>query len=259
MFKTEIDVAEMVKDLSVKEKRQLPFAVMLALNDAMFEVRTAWRNQIGQVFDSPVNLTVNAVLYHKATKDNLVAEVYLRNEAPNGTPPSRYLLPQIQGGVRQEKPFEHVLRQAGILGPDEFVVPARGFPLDAFGNVPGGIVNAILSDLGAQRDANANATAKSKAKRSRRKAVAKRAVYFESAPALAKSQGKPSHLPRGIFQRTRFGAGSSIRMVFVIVRGAPTYGKRFDALSLAKAAFDESFPLRFKLRFGQALATARDV
>lgn len=265
MFKLTIDDRALIANLSDLEKTQLPFATMLALNDAMFAVRDEWIQQIGTVFDQPNALTRGAVFYRKATKQNLVADVYLggssepglRQNVGNGTNPSQYLLPQVQGGAREEKPFEHLLRQAGILGTDEFVVPARGFPLDAFGNVPASTVATILSDLSAQRDPAANATAASKAKRARRKDVGKRAVYFESAPGFSASQGRRQHLPRAIFQRTKFTSGSAIRMAFIIVKGAPRYRVRFDHEAFAAKVFHAAFPKAFKIRLAKAVATAR--
>src|SRR6185436_14569780 len=223
----------------------------------MFDVRKAWSDAMPSVFDQPTALTRNAVLYKKATKDNLVAEVFIRDEASKGTPPSRYLISQVEGGPRDEKPFEHLLRNAGILGSNEYAVPAKGFPLDAFGNVPGGVINAILSDLQASRDPLGRSSAESRAKRERRRNVSKRAVYFLSNPNLPRSGGRRQHLPYGIFERTKFGSGSSIRMVFVIVKGAPTYRVRFDAQGLAQRAFNESFPARFEQRMLAALRSAK--
>lgn len=257
MFKISIDESQLQQKFSDLEKRQLPFATVGALNDAMFDVRDRWHQAIGEVFDDPTPFTRKAVLYKKATKANLTAEVFLRDEASGGTAPARYLAPEVVGGGRHEKPFEHLLRLAGILGPDEFVVPARGFPLDAFGNVPKGIAVKIISDLQASRDPATRSTALSRAKRARRKAVGKRAVYFESAPGLSASQGKKQGLPRGIFERTGFALGSSVRMVFIIVKSAPRYRVRFDARAFAQQAFNASFPVRFRQRLDLAVRTAR--
>ncbi len=257
MFKIDVDDSALAKNLSDLELKQLPFATMNALNDAMFAVRDGWAQEMAKVFDRPNQLTINAVLYKKATKQNLVAEVYLRNEASQGTPPSRYLLHEVTGGARDEKPFEYVLRRAGLMGADEYVVPARGFPLDAFGNVPGSIANAIIADLQAATDTTSRSNAQSRSSRARRKIVSKRAVYFESSPNLSASQGKKQHLPRGIYQRTAFGLGSSIRMVFFIVKGAPRYKVRFDAQALAQRLFSQSFAVQFSKRLKQAVATAR--
>lgn len=250
MFKTDVDVTVMLARMSDLEKKQFPFAVSGALNDALFDARDAWRTNIASVFENPTALTMNAVLYKKATKENLVAELFLRDEATKGTPPSRYLLPEVKGGERQEKPFEFLLRNAGIIGNNEFVTPARGFPLDAFGNVPGGVLQAILSDLSAQRDVTANSTAESRRKRARKKNIGKRQVYFLN-------RAKRGRLPRGIFERTATGFGGSIRMVLAIVEGAPGYRSRFHAFEIANRAFAASFPVRFAERLRQAVATAR--
>lgn len=255
MFKIEYNDTVLVSRLSDLEKRQLPFATMQALNDAMFAVRDAWQKAVPQVFEQPTPFTMNAVLYKKATKDNLVAEVFLRDEMRDGTPPARYLATQAQGGAREEKPVEFLLRNAGLIGANEYLVPAKGFPLDAFGNVPGGIVNAMLSDLQAARDPLNRSTPESRAKRGRRKDASKRGVYFMSGGAAG--GGRTSHLPKAIFQRTAFGAGSAIRMLFIVVNGAPRYRKRFDGEALARATFHAAFPKAFNLRLSAALANAR--
>jgi hypothetical protein len=182
MFKIDVDTSKLVGEMSDLEKRQLPFATANALNDAMFDVRNAWREAMPQIFDQPTQLTLDAVLYKKATKQNLVAEVFLRNEATKGTPPSRYLIAEVEGGARREKPFEFLLRRAGVLRTDQFLVPAKGFPLDSQGNVPGGIVNKILSDLQSTREVAARSTPASRAKRARSRNIAKRGVYFLAGP-----------------------------------------------------------------------------
>lgn len=251
MFKAGIDTVQLIAKMSDLEKRQFPFAAMLAINDAMFDVREGWKTEIATVFQAPVPLTINAVLYKKATKDNLVAEVFLRNEATKGTPPSRYLIESIKPeGGREEKPFEYLLRQAGVLGNNEFVTPARGFPLDAHGNVPGGILTAILSDLQASRNADARSNAASRRKRSRRKNTDKAQVYFYD-------RGDRGKLPRGIYQRQGVRAGSSIRMVLAIVEGAPVYRQRFDAYAIAERIFNKQFAIRFPERLAFAVRTAR--
>jgi hypothetical protein len=257
MFKTDIDPSVLLARFSDLEKRQIPFATVGAINDSLFDARDAWRNNIASVFQQPTQLTLNAVLYKRATRDNPVGELYLRNEATKGTPPSRYLLPQVRGGAREEKPFEHLLRQAGVLGSDEFVLPARGFTLDAHGNVAGGTIEAILSDLQAHRDTRRNSTAASRKKRSRRRDIGKRSVYFLSRGPEDIGGGKIQHLPRGIYERTRTGFGSSVRLVLAIVQGAPTYRTRFDAFEIANRAFAASFPVRFRERLRQGVLTAK--
>src|SRR5688572_6410454 len=171
MFSILLDDKVLQAKYSDLEIRQLPFATVGAINDALFAARDAWRTQLGSVFDRPTSLTLNAVLYEKADKANLHGELFLRNEASKGTPPSRYLVNQVRGGDRREKPFEFLLRQAGVIGADEFVMPARGFPLNAQGNLPAALTRTILSDLQATRDPLGRSTAASRGKRARRKAI----------------------------------------------------------------------------------------
>src|SRR6185369_2436671 len=134
MFKVDIDANRLLATLSSLEREQFPFACMLAINDSMFDVRHAWDQGVVEAFDRPTPLTRKAVLYKKATKQDLTAEVFIRDEVANGTPPSRYLFHEVTGGAREEKPFEQILREAGVLGANEFIVPAKGFPLNEFGN-----------------------------------------------------------------------------------------------------------------------------
>lgn len=258
MFRITMDDFVLQRRFSDLERRQIPFAAVGALNDSMFAVVRSWRVGIQHEFDAPTPRTVNAVSYKKATRQDLFADVFLKGrDDVEGSPPARYLAPQATGGPREEKPFEHLLRQAGILGPDEYVVPARGFPLDAYGNVPGGIVTAILSDLQASSDPAARSTRASRAKRARRRNINKRGVYFESSPKLSASQGRRQHLPRAIYQRTRFSSGSAIRMVFIIVQGPPSYRKRFDPRAFSERAFREAFPFYFEKRLLEGVRTAR--
>jgi hypothetical protein len=259
VLKVNFDVADFVKDLTDIQLKQMPFAVSQALNDSMFDIRQAWMTQIGTVFDRPTPLTINAVLYTKSTKDNLVAQVYIRNEVAGGTSPAQYLQAEVAGGQRLAKPFENRLRNAGLLDSSEYIVPAKGFPLDQFGNIPATTQRTILSDLQALNDPQGNSTSASRAARLRRKNVGKNSTYFESAPVLSASQGKHQPLPRGIYQKTRSGSGSKIRMVMAIVKTAPRYNKRFDASALAQQTFDAVFEGHFTTRLNLAVLGQRRV
>mgnify|MGYP001609185730 CR=1 FL=1 len=257
MFNVLLDDKVLQAKFSDLEIRQLPFATVGAINDALFAARDAWRNEIGSVFDRPTSLTLNAVLYTKATKAVLHGEMFLRNEAHKGTPPSRYLFKEVTGGDREEKPIEYLLRRAGIIAADEFVMPARGFPLDASGNLSPGVLAAILSDMAASPEEKAHSTAASRRKRSRRRDISKRQVYFLSRGKGSQIGNRTQHLPRGIYERTGTGFGSSVRMVLAIVKDAPTYSQRFKAVAIAEGAFHKTFPIAFRARLKQGVLTAK--
>lgn len=253
MFNTSIDAAALVANLSDVEKRQFPFAVMQTLNEAAFEVRKGWEKEIPAVFDRPVPLTQRAVQYRKATKQTLVAEVFLRNEADKGLAPVKYLAPEVEGGPRAAKRSEVLLRRAGVLGPGEFAAPAEDLKLDEFGNIPGTLMRTILSDVQATADPLDRSNRKSRKRRSRRKDPAKRWVYFYN-------RAKRGNLPRGIFRRMRESDDGKIvhtveGVLFPIP--APDYDKRYRVFDLAQRLFPEAFTRLWPGVLARAVANAK--
>ena len=83
-------------------------------------------------------------------------------EGFGSVPAWRYLGPQVAGGTRLTKSGELQLIEAGIMRSNEVIVPGQGIKRDAYGNVPGSIMNRILSDLGQGRTRQQNTTAQSR-------------------------------------------------------------------------------------------------
>jgi hypothetical protein len=200
-------------------------------------------NQTRKVFDNPTPFTMNSTYVRPATPTRLVAEVGFKGGTE--TRP-HYLAAQTVGGSRTIKRFEFWLRRYGVLGQDEYVVPAKGFPLDVYGNVPRGIITAILADVQAHPDLYARSTSESRAKRSRRKLIAKRAIYFATRPG--------SNLPLGIYQRTRTAFGSSVRGVFMFVRG-PRYKVRLPLLDIVTMVYDRHMADEYSRQLNNAFAS----
>lgn len=240
------DIADLKSRLRDRERRQLPFALMLALNDTMKAVRLAEQREIARAFDRPTKLTRNSVLYREATKQRLVAEIFIRgrDDFGKGTPPAEFLAPQHRGGIRKPKPFEKALRRKGLLGSDEYAVPAKGFPLDTFGNIKGSRLEAMLSQLQAA-EMTAGFMANETERSGRRNRRAGKARYF-----IADGTGR---LPRGIFERS----GATIRAMLIFVKGAPSYAERFHFEKVGVAEARRVFGPHFKERFLKAIATAR--
>ena len=247
VFKTDINAENLVAVLSELEKQQFPFALATALNDTAFQdVRPGWRDEMQRVFDRPTKLTLNAVLVRKATKTRPFAVIFIRNQATKGTPPARYLQAQARGGTRRQKPFENLLQAAGILSGNEFAVPGKSFPLDQFGNVPGRVVNSLLSDIKASRDESAFSTPESRRRRERRR-TRRGGLYFLS---------RGDRLPRGIYERIRTGFGTGVRTVFFFV-GNARYRERFDPGEVTSDLFNRNFPRRFEASLARAVASAQ--
>ncbi len=201
--------------------KQMPFATVVALNRLAFGARQAWAKLAETVFDRPTSLTKKAALYDKATLAKPTAEIKLRDEAPRGTPPVKYLAPEVYGGSRPLRRFERWLIARGLMPRGMFAVPGAGAKLDAYGNLAGGQFTKILSALGAHPDVYSNTTANSRSRRKRTRG----GQYF----AVLVKQG---NLVPGIYERINFAFGSSVRPIVVYVR-APQYRIRYSVFDVA--------------------------
>jgi hypothetical protein len=237
--------------LSDFERRQVPFATQQAINATAFETRKEWAEAMPRVFDRPTALTTNAVLYRKATRANLTADIFIRDEAFKGTPPAKYLLAQVEGGTRRRKGLEARLGAKGLLPDGMFVVPGAGAELDNYGNIRGSTINRILSQLGARFDPLQNETDVSRGRRQRRekKKGDRRGDHF----ALRRSHGR---LQPGVYQRISTGFGSAVQSVLRFVDRVH-YGKRYDIFGMAQKIYDSRFPANFRREFDKAMASAR--
>ncbi|TDB28410.1 hypothetical protein ATCM_12495 [Stenotrophomonas sp. ATCM1_4] len=235
------------RQLTDLERSQLPFAASQAANKVAFEIRERWKQRAPQVFDRPTPLTKNAALYRKATKARPYAEIFIRDEAFKGTPPSKYLFTEVEGGTRRRKGFERLLQGKGLMSPSQFAVMGRGARPNQYGNVPAGQVTKLLSQLGAQRDRYQNQTPTS-AKR-RRSRAPKGGEYF----VITKRRGK---LRPGIYERIGTGWGSAVRSVFIFTNTA-NYQPRYDIFGMAEDTWKKLMPFYLKRELEKAMETAR--
>lgn len=221
-----IDVRVESRDLEALSRRLaalgnglgLAFAQARATNALAFNVRTRWRDKAGEVFDRPTPFTRNAALVRKATVQQPVATVFIRDEAGDGVPPARYLQQQVTGGERRLKRSEKALQAAGLMPEGHVAVPGQGAKLDSYGNIRAGQITRILSALKASNDPLQNATARSQAKAKRR-----------NAPAIFALPSPRGRLPPGVYERR----GRKIIPLLVFVRGA-RYRPRFDVFQYAR-------------------------
>lgn len=233
------------------ERQQLPFACAQAANATAFGIRQKWAEVMPRVFDRPTPLTRNAIVYDKATKAKPYAVVRVRDEAFKGNPPAKYLLAQVFGGQRAAKGFEKRLQSANVMPAGLAAVPGKGAQLDAFGNIAGGQMNQILSQLGARFDPLQNETETSRGRRQRREARngTRRTDYF----AVKQKRGG---LRPGVYQRIRSGFGSAVRIILAYVRPA-RYRPRYHIFQLAERLYPRLFAFHFDNELKKALQTAR--
>lgn len=229
------------------ERKNLPFAIVQACNSTAVEIRQQWANTAPRVFDNPTQITRKAAQYRKATKQKLYADIYLRDEASNGTPPAKYLQTEVEGGQRRKKGFELLLQQKGVMPPGMFAVAGQGAKLDQYGNVPARQISQVLSQLGARQDKLQNQTDTSA---KRRRAKSKRGgEYF----TVQKKRGR---LLPGVYERITTAFGSAVRSIFIFT-GKANYTPRYNIFALAQRSWDKLMPFHFNRELAKALETSK--
>lgn len=241
------------RQFSEIERKNLPFAVMQACNAVAYEIRETWARTASRVFDRPTQLTIKAAQYEKATKQKPYAVIKLRDEALKGTPPAKYLLPQVEGGTRRLKGMERLLQSKGAMPQGMFAVAGKGAHLDAHGNVSAGQVRQIISQLQAGLEAGymSNESATSRARRLKRQA--KRGERGGNYFTLKTRRGR---LLPGVYERLNTGFGSAVRSVFVFVRSV-RYRQRYDIFGLAQRQWNKLMPFHFNRELGKAVQTSK--
>lgn len=217
------------------ERVLVPEATAAALNYTAYDLREENRPHMQAVFDRPTRYTLNSLNVTPADEGHLTARLWFKDSAGST---QHYLLPQVEGGGRGHKRFERLLIQAGIMRGNEYAVPGKRAPLDAYGNIRGSLITSILSQLGAMHDVYQRETA-----RSRKRAGPARTRYFVPGP------GSWDRLPRGIWTKPTSASGPMPIIMFV---RKPTYQVRYRFHEFNTARAEAMFPERFD----RALAAA---
>lgn len=243
----EISVRSNIKDirrsLATLVGKQMPYATALAVTRTAQDVKAAIEKEMSVVFDRPTRWTLNSLRLFPAKKSNPTAKVWMKNEADKATPPSRWLKPQIDGGQREDKRSERMLKAAGILPQGMAMVPGAGAVLDKYGNMSRGQITQILSGLAAFNTAGFTANASNSA-RSRAKGNAVR--YF-----VLRKGGRPI----GIAQRT--GKSKSSIVVVMAFVSRPNYSKRLDFYGVADRVVAARLTANLDAAISEAVRTSR--
>lgn len=204
-----------------------------ALNSVAFMVLRNLQQEITNKFDRPKKTTISAIIYEKATIDNLVVKIKPR-DTNNGTPPANYLLPNILGGKRKKKGFENVLTRAGFLSAPGVMVPTTYAKKDQYGNLPSGEIVKMLSNIKSfgEEGFTANATNSKRSKKKRKAQGSYFARYLED----TKDNGAT------IF----FRKGSDIVPVLIPKPNIPTYKPIIDYKKIIDDTYDQNIEKEYK-------------
>lgn len=241
-----VEAAAFKRSLTALEKREFPYAAARALTFTAKDVQKNTVKRMQRVLDRPTRFTLGAFRVLPAKKNYLVAEVGFREFTSTSAGFRSYLEPLEYGGPRPPKRFEKRLRAIGVMSDSEYAVPAKGFRLNAYGNIPSSRFVQILSQLKAFNDAgyDANQTAASK-----KRAGARRAQYF----AVSSRSNRKSKLPPGIYERRAKGRVKGV-MMFV---KRPVYRAVLGFRDGAEKTTRARLPINFRRSMDVALKTSR--
>ncbi len=232
------DVIRMLDDV---QRKQVPFATAKALTLTAKNAEKAVYAEMRQKFDRPTPMTMKSLRTKPATKRDLTAMVYLKDQSAGGK--SRSMLEVIghefSGGDRNRKRLELWLQRAGLISQGEFVAPGQAVKLDQYGNMSRGQIQQIMSQLRLGLDPY---SWKSKSARSTRNVKRAGEMFW--------SRG--GRFPRGVWMR----AGASVKPILIVV-SKPHYKQRIDMDKIARRVIARDFDGLFARSMSEAMRTAR--
>ena len=200
-------------------RKQLPFATSVALNNTGFDMRNAFNKGTLSAFNKPTRFTQKAFLTTKSKKTNLIVHVFAKDK--EGGDAARYLRFGVKGGARPAKGYERFF--SGL--PNDGTVNAYFIPsqikVDGFGNV----TRANLKKVSAAVQNN---------------------KAFIGTP-------RNSSRPPGIYERD----GNKLITRFVSVSTRPTYTGRFNLQVIGDKVINRRLNQHFNKAMSKAIATAR--
>lgn len=215
---------------------QLPTIAVNAINRTAFLVRKAEQEAMRSVFDRPTPWILNTVWVEQATLEKPVATV-----GPNdyfGPVWSRVMVPHVHGGPRLQKTVEQRMVRTGLLPAGWFILPAKGMPLDSYGNPLQGELIKILSWLQALEIGNYNPNSRRQNK-TQRKGVS----YVLAYPGRSK-------LPPGIYQRI----GKQLLMMLYFTNQV-TYQPRLPWFEVAQKVIDDNLEVKIRAEIYKVMGT----
>lgn len=240
------DLSKFERSLTDIERKQLPYAIMLTLNEAAKGGRLEVQREMDRVFDRPTPYAKRGVVYDRATRQNLQAAVVVTGDrTKGGLPATAFLGPQIEGGTRTHKAFERQLIDRNLMKRNEVAVPAKRAPLDRYGNMTQGFLNRVMADL--QIDyRGAGAT------RVRSDQSIKRNKNYKNARFFAAK--RPGHLFPGVWQRDPTTQAIFPVILFV---SRSTYRIRLHLREVVGRYVTANIHDHFAAAFERAVRTAR--
>ena len=239
------DADDLIKDLDIIRRVQMPFVASWALNQLGPKIRKLHQVEMARDFNNPVPFTTNSPRWGasgyqpwtRSTKQNLEMGIWISEDGAKGQDPARYLFPQVQEPGRSRKQvyvtrFSKALRRRGALEGAEYALPIRGSSaarLNSYGNISPGQYTQVLYAIGAMTDFVARRAGQSKRGPSKE--------YFV-VPTTPAPGARKSNLTPGIYRRK----SDSITMLFKTLPEAPDVSPKYDFYGSTVGWAEDYFP-----------------
>ena len=230
-----------------KLSKQMDYALMLTLNDLVFDGMNSMKKEIRGKLNLKNKQTVNAFQIKKATKTNLVATLSVDDWKWQAD----VLKPHFYGGDRKRKGMEKAMSYAGVMSKSNILTPSPRTKIQSSTYVQ--MMSYLRLNYKAGYDANRN-------DKSRRKK--KNTKFF----IATKSSKRTRHLHPGIYARMNGGdiykdVNKSLDETTIVsmlrVAKKPYYRKRFDFRKTVGTAIARRAQKLFYQSMTKALRTAR--
>ena len=202
-------------------RKQLPFATSVAINNTAFDVKTALGKGTLGAFDQPTKFTQKAFLVSKSKKTALVSHVFAKDKA------SKYLRYGVKGGVRLPKGFELYfggLKDDGTIPPKSFFIPTSFVKTDRHGNVTRSTLKRTTKGISGNP----------------------RGGFFIGTP-------RNNNMPAGIYRRSR----KQLFPYFIATTNKPNYRSIFDIQGIGDKTVLRNINKNFEKQMGKAIASAK--
>jgi hypothetical protein len=252
------DADDLIKDLDIIRRVQMPFVASWALNQLGPRIRTDLQERMQATFENPVPFTTSSVRWGakgykpwvRSDKSNLEMGVWISEDGAKGQPPSYYLYPQVteEGGGGGSKQvyvtrFTKRLRREGHIGGSEYAAPlfksrVIGDLLNSYGNITPGQYTRILFALGAMEFPLRGYAKKGRVKDS---------IFI----APNRKTGAQKGLSPGIYRRK----GDDFGMLFKTLPGPPDVAPKFDFYGQTGNLARQYFPDLVQQKLNQVMGT----
>ena len=150
----QFDVKDMLHELDILERKELPYAAGVALKQAAYQIaKQLLPGDMKDVFDKPVGRTLRSIKYGV---DDVTATFEVSDDRSGGQSAAEYLYPVSTDDSRSAKAafttqFTRGLRKTGIIGANRWAVPympGRGVRISSVtGNMSPGQYSQVLTAL----------------------------------------------------------------------------------------------------------------